>query len=105
LTATAGVAGWLEFLLLRRALGRRIGAVPVSPGYLMRLWTSAVMAGVAGALFYAFVTPRLGAYLPRFLPHIRDGLIVCGIFGVFYFAVTLLLGVPEAKATLARLRR
>ncbi|HMC20450.1 MAG TPA: murein biosynthesis integral membrane protein MurJ, partial [Thermoanaerobaculia bacterium] len=26
LTATAGIAGWLEFLLLRRALARRIGA-------------------------------------------------------------------------------
>jgi putative peptidoglycan lipid II flippase len=105
LTATAGVAGWLEFLLLRRSLARRIGSIPLSPGYLARLWSSALVAGVAGALFYAFVTTRIAPYLPRFLPHIRDGLIVCGIFGVIYFGVATLLGVPEAKATLSRLRR
>ncbi len=102
LTATAGVAGWLEFILLRRALGRRIGPVPLSRGYLMRLWTSAIIAGIAGAAFYAFVTPRLGQYLPRFLPYIRDGLIVCAIFGVIYFAMAWALGVPEARATVGR---
>ena len=102
LTATAGVAGWLEFVLLRRSLGRRIGPVPLSRGYLVRLWASAIAAGVAGAAFYAYVTPRLAAHLPRFLSHIRDGLIVCGVFGVVYFAMTTLLGVPEARATLAR---
>jgi putative peptidoglycan lipid II flippase len=105
LTATAGVAGWLEFLLLRRALGRRIGPVPLSRSYLASLWASAVAAGVAGAAFYAYITPRLGAHLPKIVPHIRDGIIVCGIFGVVYLGATLILGVPEARATLSRLRR
>jgi putative peptidoglycan lipid II flippase len=102
LTATAGIAGWLEFVLLRRALGRRIGPVPLSRGYLVRLWTSAIVAGAIGAAFYAYVTPRLGAHLPAILPHIRDGLIVCGIFGLVYFAVAIALGVPEARATMGR---
>ena len=102
LTATAGIAGWLEFVLLRRALSKRIGTVPLSRGYLVRLWTSAIVAGAAGAAFYAYVTPSLGAHLPRILPHIRDGLIVCAIFGVVYFAVALALGVPEARATMGR---
>ena len=105
LTATAGIAGWLEFLLLRRALGRRIGTIPLSHGYLARLWTSAVAAGAAGAAFYAFITPRLALYLPSILPHIRDGLIVCAVFGVVYFSAAILLGVPEARATLGRLKR
>jgi len=105
LTATAGIAGWLEFLLLRGALGRRIGPIPLSRGYLARLWTSAIAAGAAGAAFYAFITPRLAPYLPRILPHIRDGLIVCGVFGVIYFSAAILLGVPEARATLGRLKR
>ncbi len=105
LTATAGIAGWLEFLLLRRALGRRIGPIPLSRGYLARLWTSAIAAGAAGAAFYAFITPRLAPYLPPILPHIRDGLIVCGVFGVIYFSAAILLGVPEARATLGRLKR
>ena len=29
LTATAGVAAWIEFLLLRRGMSRRIGASPM----------------------------------------------------------------------------
>src|SRR5204862_7277063 len=78
LTATAGLAGWLEFLLLRRALGRRIGPVPLSRTYLASLWSSAIVAGVASAAFYMYVTPRLGAHLPNIFPHIRDGIIVCG---------------------------
>jgi len=105
LTATAGIAGWLEFLLLRRALGRRIGTIPLSRGYLARLWSSAIAAGAAGAAFYAFITPRLALYLPSILPNIRDGLIVCGVFGVVYFSAAILLGVPEARATLGRLKR
>src|SRR5262249_30265105 len=102
LTATAGVAGWLEFILLRRSLGRRIGPVPLSRSYLASLWASAIAAGVAGAAFYAYVTPLASAHLPRLLPHIRDGIIVCGVFGIVYFAATIMLGVPEARATLGR---
>jgi putative peptidoglycan lipid II flippase len=48
LTASAGVSGWIEFLLLRRALGRRIGSDPVGAAYLARLWAAAIVsAGVA----------------------------------------------------------
>ena len=105
LTATAGVAGWLEFMLLRRALGRRIGAINVDRSFLLKLWTSAIAAGVAGAAFYRFITPALGPHLPHVLPHIRDGLIVCGVFGVVYFVVAMIAGVPEARATLSRFKK
>lgn len=102
LTATAGVAGWIEFALLRWSLRQRIGAVSIAPGYLARLWAAAIAAGAAGAAFYAFVTPRIAALLPHFLARIRDGIIVCGVFGVMYFIVAILLDVPEARATLGR---
>lgn len=102
LTATAGVAGWLEFALLRRALARRAGAVHLPRIFLAKLWAAAIAAGVAGAAFYRYVTPGLGAHLPRILPHVRDGAIVCGIFGVIYFGATLVFGVPESRATLGR---
>jgi putative peptidoglycan lipid II flippase len=102
LTASAGIAGWLEFWLLRRALTRRAGAVSVPPSFLARLWTSAILAGVA---FHIYVLSRLAPHLPRILPFIRDGAIVCGVFGLVYFAATYAFGVPEAKATLGRLRR
>jgi hypothetical protein len=48
---------------------------------------------------------RIATHLPRILPYVRDGAIVCGIFGVIYFAATLLLQVPEAKATVGRVLR
>jgi len=97
LTATAGIAGWLEFLLLRRGLARRIGSIRIPPSYLLRLWGSALIAGAAGA--------ALNFYLRQHVPPLVNGAIVCGTFGVLYFAATLALGVPEARATLSRFKK
>ena len=47
LTFSAGLAGWLEFGLLRRALHRRIGAAPSAPARTARLWLVAVAAATA----------------------------------------------------------
>ena len=48
LTASAGASGWVEYLLLRRSLGERIGVVPADSRFLARLWGAAVVAaGVA----------------------------------------------------------
>jgi putative peptidoglycan lipid II flippase len=44
LTASAGVSGWIEFALLRHALGKRIGPAPIGVPYLVRLWASAIVA-------------------------------------------------------------
>lgn len=103
LTATAGVAGWLEFMLLRHALTQRIGSVHLAPSYLARLWTAAIAAGAAGAAVNLYVLTRI--HLPRIFPHVRDGILVCGAFGVVYFAAAIVLGVPEARATIQRFVR
>jgi putative peptidoglycan lipid II flippase len=103
LTATAGIAGWLEFLLLRHFLARRIGAARIEAAYLVKLWSASVLAGVAGALCNRYLIPHIP--LPRFFPHIAIGILICGGFGLIYFAVTIALGVPEARATLQRLKR
>jgi putative peptidoglycan lipid II flippase len=97
LTATAGIAGWLEFLLLRRSLATRIGPTRIPPGYLLRLWGAALIAGILGA--------AVNLYLLHRLPPIPNGIAVCGTFGVVYFAATLALGVPEARGTLSRFSR
>jgi putative peptidoglycan lipid II flippase len=47
LTVSAGIAGWLEFLLLRRALHGRIGAVASGAGRIARLWLVAIVAAAA----------------------------------------------------------
>ena len=102
LTATAGIAGWLEFLLLRRALTRRVGVARIPPSYLAKLWTSAILAGIAGAALDHLALPHLR--LPRYLPHVRDAILVCGVFGVVYFGATIALRVEEARATLGRFK-
>ncbi len=40
LTASAGLAGWVEMLLLRRGLNRRIGRTGLSAGYVVKLWVA-----------------------------------------------------------------
>jgi putative peptidoglycan lipid II flippase len=44
LTLSAGIAGWLEFLLLRHAMNGRIGAVPSGAARIAKLWAVAVLA-------------------------------------------------------------
>jgi putative peptidoglycan lipid II flippase len=48
LTVSAGLSGWIEFVLLRHALSRRIGKVSVGPSYLARLWAVALVAAAVG---------------------------------------------------------
>jgi putative peptidoglycan lipid II flippase len=47
LTLSAGVAGWIEFLLLRRALTHDIGSVPNGWSRIARLWAVAILAALA----------------------------------------------------------
>lgn len=97
LTATAGIAGWIEFLLLRRALQQRIGTIERAPGYAVRVWIAALCAaaGAVGA-------DRLFA---QRLQHIVEAAALCMVFGAIYFAVGFALGVPEVRATLGRFAR
>jgi putative peptidoglycan lipid II flippase len=69
LTASAGVSGWVEFVLLRRALIRRIGFVPSGGGYLARYWAAGVAAaGVAWAIKLSFVAHPLLLAAATLLP-------------------------------------
>lgn len=96
LTATAGVAGWVEFLLLRRRLNMRIGKTGLRPSYAASLWAAA--AGSAAIAFgLKLVIPALGRFLLAAA--------VLGTFGLLYVGVTVALGIPEAESLLARVRR
>jgi len=96
LTASAGAAGWVEFVLLRRTLSARIGAAWLPGGFLPRLWTAAAMAGALG---YA---TKLA--LPPAGPLVR-GLVVLPVFGAAYLGATMALGLPQARALTRRLLR
>jgi putative peptidoglycan lipid II flippase len=94
LAAAASVGGWVEYLLLRRAMARRLGerhAVPLVP-----LLGSAVLAAAAAWLVKWAVTglhPLLSAVL------------VLGTFGSVYLGLTAALGIPETAAVTGRFRR
>ncbi len=103
LTASAGVSGWIEFFLLRRALARRVGKAGVPAGLLLRLWASAATASV---IAYGVRLLLERAPLPRWVLHpVPLAVAVLGTYGTAYFAITLLLKVPEAHAMLRRLLR
>jgi putative peptidoglycan lipid II flippase len=96
LTASAGIAGWIEFLLLRSRLNRRIGVTGLPKRYVATLWLSAAVA--AGT---AFVIRRELTGTHRFV----FAAAVLGGFGIVYGAVTLALRIPEARALVARVSR
>jgi putative peptidoglycan lipid II flippase len=96
LTASAGLAGWIEFLLLRRSLNSRIGATGVPASLGIRLWGSAVLAAVAAWL----VRPLLPLSRPLLLAGV-----VLGVYGGVYLGATVLLGVEETRKVLGRLKR
>jgi putative peptidoglycan lipid II flippase len=93
LAAGTGAAAWLEWTLLRRALGRRIGDASAGP-VLLRLLLSALLAAAAarGLLFVLPPMSRLVAVVFALVP-----------FGVIYFAVATLLGVDEVRTAITRL--
>jgi len=96
LTGSAGVAGWIEFALLRRGIGARIGPCHLPKGLLPRLWASAAAATAAGLL--------VKIALPPLHPVIR-AVVVLAIFGATYLGVALALKVDEASRALGRARR
>jgi putative peptidoglycan lipid II flippase len=87
LTVSAGLAGWLEFTLLRLALNRRIGRTGLPLPYLAKLWAA---AGSAGAIAFA-----VKGWLPASHP-LTAGTVTLASYGVVFFAAALLMRIPEA---------
>jgi putative peptidoglycan lipid II flippase len=96
LTASAGVAGWIEFALLRRSLNRRIGRTGLSAGYVVRLWIAALLAADIGWGFKLL----LGDIHP-----IPLAAVVLGGYGIAYFGVTYFLNISEARTVIGRILR
>jgi putative peptidoglycan lipid II flippase len=96
LTASAGIAGWVEMLLLRATLNDRIGRTGLPVAYVTRLWTAAA-TGAAVAWAVKLTIPILHPVVTAVL--------VLGPYGIVFFAMTFALRVPEATAALARVAR
>ena len=96
LTASAGLAGWVEMLLLRARLNARIGPTGLPLGFTARLWISAI-AAAAVAWIVKLAMPAQ--------PPISTGVVVLGSYGVVFFAAALALRVPEASLAVGRFAR
>jgi len=96
LTASAGIAGWVEMLLLRSTMNARIGRTGLPIDYVVKLWASAA-AGAAVAWGMKLILPTLHP--------IVAAIAILGPYGVVFFAGTFALRIPEAATAFARIRR
>jgi putative peptidoglycan lipid II flippase len=96
LTTAAGLGGWAEFLLLRRTLNRRIGRTGLPMSFVFKLWGAAIAAASLGWAIKLVV----GVNRP-----ILTAMAVLGPYGVSYFALTSIFGLPEASKVTGRFTR
>lgn len=96
LTASAGLAGWVEMFLLRRTLNRRIGRTGLPTAFVVKLWVAAVTGAVVAWAVKLAVPP---------LHPMVTAAIVLGPYGVVFFAAAFAMRVPEAASAMARFRR
>ena len=89
LTASAGIAGWVEFLLLRRAITARIGPTGIARSRLARLWLAGLAAGAAGWGIMRAMDPSHQSL---------RGIAALATFALVYGVGTVALGVPEARS-------
>jgi putative peptidoglycan lipid II flippase len=95
LPASAGVAGWIEFLLLRWALRRRVGTFSVPGMLLVKLWS---VAAFSAALAYPLKLWISGH-------PVISGVVVLPCYGLLYLGGARYFRIPEADTILGRLRR
>jgi putative peptidoglycan lipid II flippase len=94
LTASAGIAAWVEFTLLRRSLRRRIDAPSVPARLAGTLWAA---AAASAAVAYAVKVGLTGQ------GKLVTAGAVLGVYGLCYLTITYLVGVPDAKSLVSRL--
>jgi putative peptidoglycan lipid II flippase len=92
----SGIAAWIEWFLLKRALKARIGHVGAGAGPLLRMFGAALAGAAAGW----GVRMLIGDWHP-----VPLGVAVGGAFGLVYFGVAAMLGLEQSGALFARLGR
>jgi len=90
----SGLAAWLEWGLLRRALRKRIGSVGASASAVGRMFVAALTAAAAGW--------GVRMLLPSLHP-VLDALFIFTAYGVVYFGVAYLLRLDEVRGIATRL--
>jgi putative peptidoglycan lipid II flippase len=95
LTASAGIAGWVEMLLLRHTMNQRIGVTGLAVTYLAQLWAAATLGAVTGW--------GIKMILPPMHPVFAAALILVP-YGLVFFGAAFVFRVPELSALVRRAR-
>jgi putative peptidoglycan lipid II flippase len=117
ITATTGLAAWIEFVLLRRQLQLEIGAIPGEAARLIRLWVAALLAVGTGLALKVALTHMLGpahggakewggTVLP--MPNlwaVWTAAIILPPVGLAYLGATWAMGIENASALVGRVLR
>jgi putative peptidoglycan lipid II flippase len=93
LTAASGIAGWVEYFLLRGRMEQTIGSVRIPRPRSFALWGAALGAAAAGWGTKVLLNGAPGAW---------SAITVLAVFGATYLVATFLLGVPAARSLLRR---
>jgi putative peptidoglycan lipid II flippase len=96
LTASAGFAAWVEFMLLRQGMAQRIGRIESPVAYFARLWAAAALSA---ALAWGI---RWALHLHR---PILAAVLILFPYGAAYLALTATMGIDQAAALARRLLR
>jgi putative peptidoglycan lipid II flippase len=103
LTASAGVSGWIEFVLLRRTLNGRIGRTGLPGSFVLKLWSAAVASAALGWGVKLGLNALSQGFNSRHA--IVSAALILGVYGVLYFAITTFAGLPEARTVVGRFTR
>lgn len=95
LTASAGIAGWVEFALLRHGMHRKLGATVSVSRFVAKLWAVAVLAVIIGSA---------GRFTPFARHPIYGAIATLGPFGIVYLLVSATVA-PEGRRMIKRLLR
>jgi putative peptidoglycan lipid II flippase len=93
LPASAGLSGWVEYLLLQRALRQRTDRFAPPAFLLFRLWTC---ASIAAALTFPLKYTWFGAH------PILGGIFLLPEYALLYFALTFLMKIEQARLLIKR---
>jgi putative peptidoglycan lipid II flippase len=97
LTASAGVAGWVEFALLRRTLNARLGRTGLAASLVAKLWSAAAVAAAAGWSVKLLVVADAGPW--------AAAAAILPVYGACYWGITYLLGVSQSADVLRKVLR
>jgi putative peptidoglycan lipid II flippase len=96
LTASAGIAGWAEMLLLRATLNARIGRTGLPAAYVAKLWGSAVAGAAVAWVIKGTLQPMH--------PILTAGAVLAP-YGIVFVAATVVLRIPEASTAIGGIGR